>query len=158
MHMSISLRNGVRGSKNLLFLKYKSLKQEKNFYINPETPSSNSVGQQDTKVILFSNDASFVPLSSTYDTSQVYTNASSICLRRTYKILIAFFSKATFFTDKFKLLYLDEFCTQKARKGLKILRGTSSFTFAIKWCFHFSNFRYGFPVCVTNTLCLFFLR
>ncbi len=40
----ISPRNRLGGSKNLLFLKYEVLKWEKNFYINPENSSSNSVG------------------------------------------------------------------------------------------------------------------
>ncbi len=80
--------------------------------------------------------------------SRVYLNISSVWLCRTSTTLIAFFS-LLFFTDDFQLLYLDEFCTYKARKDVRILRGTSFITYPTKRCFYFSNFRYGFPVRIT---------
>ncbi len=42
-YVYLSQECSKRGSKNLLFLKYKAPKWEKDFYINPETSSSNSV-------------------------------------------------------------------------------------------------------------------
>ncbi len=60
-----------------------------------------------------------------------------------------FSPKLLFFTNNFKLLYLNEFSNQMASKSLRIHWRTSSITYAIKQCFHFFDFNYGFPVHVT---------
>ncbi len=62
-----------------------------------------------TKVILLSNKAAFIPLSSSYHTSQFHMNISAAHLCRT-TIWLYFSPKLVFFTSDFNLLYPDEFC------------------------------------------------
>ncbi len=55
------------------------------------------------------------------------------------------FLRSCFFFWLFQITLFNEFYTQKTQKGFEILGGTSSITYIIKRCFHFSDFRYGFP-------------
>ncbi len=121
-------------------------------YVSSVTPffsvRSFSYDFQATKVILFSNSAAFTPLSNSYhNIPSSYEHKSSTRLWNTHNFDPGFPWNYFFSPAISNCPILMSFAPKRFRKVK--YSGTSSSTCAIKRCFHFSGFRYGFPVHVT---------